>query len=494
MTGTVIDVDTDVYTTAGTELSAAAGAFWKAIDGKYEALSQCGSMTGTYDEAVKWATSYDQRTEETLRTSALLAQAANGYALLLVEMGYNHLLADHESTMGNSAPLPPKPTLPLTAVTECRIPLPSAGGPGEGLIDGGIELVQQVGVPIPDGDTGKLENARDAWNGMAADAAVAGFAAELDRIAGLFQTVTTVEGVFIDEDLRKLSAAAGECVGMMGDLGRSCGDHRDGLADMRTKMADELRQLAIDIAEDIAMDAAITIGLSLVTFGTGGAAFVVGRIAQKVAKYAPKIKHLVDAFKTAKNLDKGIGTLHDVAKHKNPLETIKSLEPKRAPTTPNKSKPDLTDNDEMAINSYSGMGFKDLNEVLRNPHVDPTPAQQQRIDALNNALDKLPNHEGKVVRHTNLPPEVLEKYQPGHTVTEGAFTSTSRNPKGATELWPQASDVEMQIVSKTGKDVQPWSKSPEEQEILFKSGTEFNVLDRWVDPVTGRTVIRMVER
>ncbi|MBF6397797.1 hypothetical protein IU438_18565 [Nocardia cyriacigeorgica] len=490
---TVIDVDTDVYTTAGNDLSRAACAFWDAVDAKYDTLDDCGSMTGSYDEAVKWAASYDQRAREAIETSALLAEAANGYAALLLEMGYNHLLADHESTLGNSAPPPPKPAAPLPAVTECRIPLPSAGGPGQGLLDDGIQLVEKIGITIPDGDTGKLEKARDAWNGIAADVQVSGFAAELERIAGLFQTVTTVEGVFIDEDLRKLAAAATECAGMIGDLGRACADHRDGLADMRTKIADELRQLGQDIAEDIAVDAVITVGLSVVSFGAAGAAYAAGRIGQKVAKYTPKIKRLIEAFKIGKNLDKGVPTLHDLAKHKNPLETIKSLEPKRAPTKPNSKKPELTDDDEIAINSYSGMGFKDLNDVLRNPHVDPTPDQQKRIDALNNALDKLPNHEGPVVRHTNLPPEVLDKYQKDAVITEDAFTSSSRNPKGANELWPEASNVEMQIISKTGKDVAPYSKSPEEMEVLFKSGTRFNVMDRYVDPVSGRTVIRMAE-
>lgn len=455
MTG-VIDVDTDVDTTAGNDLAIAASAFWKAVDAKYDSLSKCDSMTGSYDEAVKWAESYDARTSDILRTASLLAEAANGYAALLIEMGYNHLVADHQSTLGNTSELPPKPAAPLPAVTACRVPLPSAGGTGQGLLDDGIQLVEKVGITVPDGDTGKLENARDAWNQMAADPAISGFSAELLRIAGLFQTVTTVEGVFIDEDIRRMSEAATECAGMMGDLGRACGSHRDGLADMRTKIAAELVQLGKDIAEDIVVDAIISVGLSLVSFGAAGAAYAVGKIAHKVAKYAPKIKTLVEAFHSAQNLSKGVTTLHDVAKHKNPLEVIKSLEPKRAPTK-SKNKPDTTENDEIAINSYTGMGYKDLNEVLRNPHVDPSPDQQKRIDALNAALGKLPTHEGPVVRHTNLPAEVLDKYQPGQVVTEHGFTSTSRRMSGANDLWPEASNVEMQIISKTGKDVAPYS-------------------------------------
>ncbi|MGW1741245.1 hypothetical protein ACWCPQ_20850 [Nocardia sp. NPDC001965] len=56
------------------------------------------------------------------------------------------------------------------------------------------------------------------------------------------------------------------------------------------------------------------------------------------------------------------------------------------------------------------------------------------------------------------------------------------------------SNVEMQIIPKTGKDVSGLSKSPEELEVLFQSGTPFEVVQRFTDPVTGRTVIRMVEQ
>nr|WP_269749662.1 ADP-ribosyltransferase [Nocardia fusca] len=93
-----------------------------------------------------------------------------------------------------------------------------------------------------------------------------------------------------------------------------------------------------------------------------------------------------------------------------------------------------------------------------------------------------------------MPPEVLAQYQKGAEVTEAAFTSTSKNPAGANSLWPEVSNVEMQIISKTGKDVSGLSKSPEEMEVLFRSGTPFTVTERFVDPVTGRTVIRMVEK
>lgn len=113
---------------------------------------------------------------------------------------------------------------------------------------------------------------------------------------------------------------------------------------------------------------------------------------------------------------------------------------------------------------------------------------------MNQALGKLPDHQGPVVRHTNLPEQELARYQPGQTVVETGFTSTTKNPNGASALFEGGSNVEFQIISKTGKDVSGLSKSPEEMEVLFRSGTPFACTQRWTDPATGRTFIRLVEQ
>ena len=117
-----------------------------------------------------------------------------------------------------------------------------------------------------------------------------------------------------------------------------------------------------------------------------------------------------------------------------------------------------------------------------------------RVDNVNEALDKLPDYKGVVTRRVDtreMPPEVLARYQPGQTVTEDAFTSTSRAPEGT----PFSGDVEFQIFSKTGKDVSQYAPEAyaREQEVLFKSPTPFEVTERFIDPDTGHTVIRMVE-
>jgi hypothetical protein len=151
----------------------------------------------------------------------------------------------------------------------------------------------------------------------------------------------------------------------------------------------------------------------------------------------------------------------------------------------------LTSEDLSALNNYTGLGHEDLNDALRNETVDAS--QQARVDAINRALDKLPPYEGPVVRGTDLPPDVLAQYQPGAAVTEPAFFSSSINP-AVPQSTAFAGNVEFRVLSRTGRDISSFSMFPTEQEVLFPTGVTFYVLDRRSDPLTGITIIEMIEQ
>jgi hypothetical protein len=151
----------------------------------------------------------------------------------------------------------------------------------------------------------------------------------------------------------------------------------------------------------------------------------------------------------------------------------------------------LTSGDLSALADYTALGHEDLNDALRTSTVDAS--QQVRVEALNQALEKLPAHHGPVVRGTDLPPDVLARYQPDAVVTERAFLSTSVEPAVA-QSTAFAGNVEFRILSKTGRDISSFSTFPTEREVLFPTGTQFYVLDRKLDPSTGRTIIEMIER
>ena len=151
----------------------------------------------------------------------------------------------------------------------------------------------------------------------------------------------------------------------------------------------------------------------------------------------------------------------------------------------------LTSRDLSALADYTGIGHEDLNDSLRTNTMDAS--QQARVDALNQALEKLPPHRGPVVRGTDLPPEALARYQPDAVVTERAFLSTAEGA-GVARSTAFAGNVEFRIFSKTGRDISSYSTFPTEREVLFPSGTKFYVVDRKFDPVMGRTIIEMIER
>jgi hypothetical protein len=151
----------------------------------------------------------------------------------------------------------------------------------------------------------------------------------------------------------------------------------------------------------------------------------------------------------------------------------------------------LTTEHLWALADYTGPGHEDLNNALRTDTMDAS--QQARVDALNQALEKLPPHSGSVFRGTNLPPDVLARYQPGAVVTESAFFSTTMDLNVA-QSPAFAGNVEFRILSRTGRDISSLSMYPSEQEVLFQSDATFFVVDRRSDPLTGLTIIEMIER
>ncbi|WP_040793319.1 hypothetical protein [Nocardia paucivorans] len=493
---TVLDVDTDVYTAAGHALIRAAEAWFTAIDAEWNTLAECGNMTGSYTEAERWGMEYDTRADALITNARQVAEAAYNYGCVLLKLAHVHAQADHAAMM-TPGPPPDAPQIPPAPIMVCRVPLPSAGGPGTGLLDDGIGLVEQVGITIPDGDTTLLGRAADTWTKLSTAAEVTGLAAELDRIAGEFSVVTAPEVAHIDEDLRVIKAAADDTVAGFGELGASTAEHRDALVAMR----DDLKAVLEDLRNDIALEAAITVAItvvsSLVTFGAAspiGAAIGTSRLAVIVARHAPKVRRLVDAFKL-RGLRRAPTSGRDIGRHGPELQRINSMRARQVdewkPTPPTQ----LSNADrQVLLQGPSSKDGRSLTAALRESADTGTPlppAVQRQVDDLNGALGKLPAHEGMLTRHTNLTPEQLAQYRPGATVTEHGFTSATPNPAGANELLAQNSNVEYRILAR-GKNGHDYSEYGTPDEVLFKSGTDFYVQNVIRLP-GGRTRIEMVE-
>ena len=143
----------------------------------------------------------------------------------------------------------------------------------------------------------------------------------------------------------------------------------------------------------------------------------------------------------------------------------------------------------IAIRGYTSEDYWKLNQALRSGD----PAAQAKYDtyvvAAAAGLAKMPAFQGTVFRGSKLPPDILANYQVGKTVTEHAFTSTAAAPTAAFD-----GNAKFVIQSKTGVDVAKLSVYAHEQEVLFRPGTQFKVLDVKFDAATGMTTIYMAEQ
>lgn len=130
-----------------------------------------------------------------------------------------------------------------------------------------------------------------------------------------------------------------------------------------------------------------------------------------------------------------------------------------------------TDDEIYAINTYIGSDSYRINEALRN-NLTLDNRLTKVVEDLETALDKLPNYEGTVTRSVWINSEDIEhflkEYPVGQKMRHKSFLSST-----AGETYNPEARVQMEIKSKTGKDLRKYNK--EEQEVLFKRNVEFYV-------------------
>jgi hypothetical protein len=331
------DVDPDTYYAVGRGLFEKASKLYDAFNVNVTILGGTGSMAGTDDAGTAWATSYDERAGEVLGAANDLIKAMENYGGVIIQAGYNHAVAEHDATPGNRGPAPSKPPEPAGVAASLTAP-PSAGGSGHGLLDGAIGLVEQIGVPVPDGDTDKISKAADAW----------------DRMATVYQTKTIVEGLGVDartfrdtkspevdyivRDLQELHDATAALLECCAELAQSCRDYKSALDDLR----DQLEGILKELATELAVTAAVAIAASFVSFGAGAVAGS-AKAAQSITKYARIIAEAIGAWKITKNISTGVKRVEDIVGLRKKLERLKNLgrkgKPEEAPKPPPATNP-----------------------------------------------------------------------------------------------------------------------------------------------------------
>ena len=125
--------------------------------------------------------------------------------------------------------------------------------------------------------------------------------------------------------------------------------------------------------------------------------------------------------------------------------------------------------------------YEKLNEKLRSSD----PATRARVNVsrvvLNNALAKLPDHQGTVYRGLSFTvqqhlEDFLARHKVGEVVSYSAFTSAD-----IAEAY--AGQVIERIQSRRGKRIADYSGTPGDDEVLFRTDSRFRVLD--LEPPEG---------
>lgn len=136
------------------------------------------------------------------------------------------------------------------------------------------------------------------------------------------------------------------------------------------------------------------------------------------------------------------------------------------------SKIKLSNEEQYAINQYISSESYILNETLRKK-LKLTEQQKVFINNLDKALDKFQKYEGNVTRSIILDENTLKGFlsthQEGKKVKYSAYTSATAGVR-----YNDKSNIELHIISKTGRDIRKFNK--EEQEIVFKRNTEFQIV------------------
>jgi hypothetical protein len=324
---TIQDVEPETFYAVGKGLFEKAGKLYDAFNVNVNILGGTGSMAGTDDAGMAWATSYDARVKEVLGAVNDLTKAFENYGGVVIQAGYNHAIAEHNATPGNQGPAPAIPPEPASTAGVLSAP-PSAGGPGRGLVDS-IGLMQQVGVPVPDGDTDKVSKAADAWDRLATVYQTKTIAEGLEVDARTFRDTHSPEVEYIVRDLEELRDAMTYVTDGCAELSQLCNDHKSALDDLRTQLDGILKALATELA----VTAAIGIAASFVSFGAGAVAGT-AKAAQSITKFARIIAEAVGAWKISKNIASGVKKAHDIAGLRAKLQRIINMGRKGKPKGP----------------------------------------------------------------------------------------------------------------------------------------------------------------
>ncbi|MCU1646871.1 MAG: hypothetical protein JWN03_7146 [Nocardia sp.] len=292
------------------------------------ALAVTGSMAGSTDSAKQWATGYDTRASTAADTASRLVHSSNHLSYLIAIAGHNHALANYNAdTNPNKGKAPDKPSDPAYNATVVNwVHPPAAGGPGQGLETSIPNLLESIGVPVPDGNTDKLKTAADAWHKYANSDAVSHAQLIISSAMAKINEIDSPEVVDIIDQLDTLRSSAGDVETATYNLEVDCHNHKYKLDEMRKEIRDAVREVIVMIDESLALD----ILACLVTAGVGAIAGLVltANVLKKIKDTGAAIKAFITGKKFEEEATQIVNAENTVERTAAKLEEIDALEAK----------------------------------------------------------------------------------------------------------------------------------------------------------------------
>lgn len=259
------------------------------------ALSGTGGMAGNEESAQEFIDGYNDGAVNTLNAAGSYAQALRALDTLLGDTANAYADA---GTIGTLEPVPSRsPSATPAAASTFSVPSAKAPGPEGPLGEFGefvMDALAQIGVVLPDADTGKLSDAASAWSEFSTSISSAKSELEgtLTNLASM--DIPQAENIRTSRDriadkLDQIAKAAGTGEG----LSFVCAEQQKAVDKMWEEIAWFLGQMAAEIAVDLGLGAL----LSIATGGLGAPA-VVAKIAVTVMKWVIKIAELVKKLVT----------------------------------------------------------------------------------------------------------------------------------------------------------------------------------------------------
>lgn len=279
-----IDVDTEVYLSAGETFLQVNDAVCDVVVSAATAVGSGGGMAGSDAAAAAWAATYDLGARLALKAGATVADRLGEFAILLMGSGDNHGGADASSVRG--APTYDASSAPPSAGRVIPAAPPSAVGGSAPPPTVWSLVAHLLPFPWPGGDPAALRTVAAGWSDAASSLQGAA-----DRLTGAVGDISAQRSTEIDAAVSRctdVQLAVRSLAQQYAALGQACTT----LADHIQAARDQLTQALADVG-DLA-----SASLDVVTAAVTGDD-IKAKLADLIATLREVLDHLVDLIASA---------------------------------------------------------------------------------------------------------------------------------------------------------------------------------------------------